>query len=273
MYCTKCGKQIADSAKFCGFCGQENVAVLETNKPVIGQNITGAPVTTPSWLVDKQPSVNNGLRTQKNSISKEISNNKVLFAIPYVYLVVQVIRQILFRNIHHFDSTIILSIIGFVASFFLATVWGGFVVAVKTCSPKFKWVYLIPYFLVEIYFVLSALTGFNRIAGFLFELLWASVVFVILAIVAALKESDLGKDNSLKSILSVTTISVIAINVIDWLINILQYKFVYEIELEAFFRAWPSYLLALAVQLIGALIAAAIGIKTKITDEKTNTVR
>ena len=261
MYCTKCGKQIADSAKFCGFCGQENVSVLETNKPVIGQNNTGAPVTAPSWLVSKQPPARSELHTQNNSISKEISDNKIIFAIPYLYLVVQLIHIIMPGLLYR--SHVAHVIINFIGSLLFGAIYGGLVFAIKRCSSKFKWVYLIPYIIVGVYYSLGNLVLWNTgIANFLFSAASYSLVFVVFGVIAGTKESQPFKDNSQKSMFYITAISLAVVEVLSLILTSIQEKVMYGIEFGETFRMVLGYLLYFVFQLLGAIISVVIAYKT-----------
>ena len=50
MYCIKCGKQIPDDSRFCSFCGQKVVTIVEE---------TSAPVTPPPQPQPIQQPVSN----------------------------------------------------------------------------------------------------------------------------------------------------------------------------------------------------------------------
>ena len=59
MYCIKCGKQIPDDSRFCSFCGQKVVTVVEEN---------AAPITPPPQPQPKpiqQPVSNNDAKYQE----------------------------------------------------------------------------------------------------------------------------------------------------------------------------------------------------------------
>lgn len=77
MYCIKCGKQIPDDSRFCSFCGQKVVTVVEEN---------AAPITPPPQPQPKpiqQPVSNNDAKYQEyaDNFTKQVEGEDKIFSV------------------------------------------------------------------------------------------------------------------------------------------------------------------------------------------------
>ena len=230
MICKKCGKEIKDTAKFCGYCGSVNEPSVCLQTPGISEK-------------------------QSVDIKTEISQNTGLFALPCIYFAWQIIRIFL-------NSFIIaglayeVPIVYWYASDLLSCILfglalGGLVIAVQCCSKNFKWVYIIPVCLINLFLFLSALNYMLRAVNCFFEM---SEIFAAIGIATAMQNTSFGKENSKKSI---TIIAAITAAGVTW-----AYRFVYILLMNFFFGWYSTFsvwgILLGAASILGAVIAPAI---------------
>jgi len=251
MFCQKCGKEIKDTAKFCGYCGSINEPIITHSSSQLGENNA----TTPPWL---NPEIKRNTSTlsvkQSQDIKTEISQNAVLFAMPILYLVWQIAR--IFLNIHFarngYDSYISFAYISAIIGCSLyGAVSGGLVVAINNCSKRFKWLYLIPYAVVCAYFFVTNLNYFESILYSVFEFL---EIIVSMGVILAFQTSKIGKENSMKSTIIVAAVSTG--------VGVLAFRFLYYLLIRIVFGGYASFtawnIITSLVSIIGAVIGAAV---------------
>lgn len=277
MICKNCGKEIKDTAKFCGYCGSINEPLSNNQVPLNNEDMNYTPswmpqegkstITpsnggnnmgyTPSWMTQEVKNPANTVVTSKSvDLRTEIKQNVKLFALPCIYLVWQIIRQfiinpIIFRlddynmiNVY-FYITVVLGCVLFGIAI------GGLVISIKQCSKNFKWVYIIPICLIDVYWVVNSLGYMESLISCIFGF---SEVFVAIAIAIAMQNTSLGKENTTKSFAIIA--SVVAG------VATLVYPFIYSLLLNLIFGGYSSYglwnIIIGVASIVGAAIAPAI---------------
>lgn len=251
MICKKCGKEIKDTAKFCGYCGSANKPIVGEQPPEISENVN----YTPSWMKQEVITTTSTISAKQNTdIKTEISKNTRLFALPIIYLVWQIIR--IFLNIHfmYYGHDIYISymnIAAIVGYSLYGAVSGGLVVAINNCSPKFKWIYLTPYAVVCGYFIISNFNYMGSVVRSVFEFL---EIIISMFIIMRLQNAQFCKDYSIiKSTIIVAAISTGA--------GVLVFRFVYYLLIGIVFGGYVSFtwwnIIASGISIIGAVIGAA----------------
>lgn len=266
MICKKCGKEIKDTAKFCGYCGSVNELTIGEQTPVISENVN----YTPSWMKQEVNTTTNTISAKQNTdIKTEISQNAVLFALPIIYLVWQIIR--IFLNMHFMsyghDSYISYAYIAAIVGCSLyGAVSGGLVVAINNCSKNFKWVYLIPYAIVCGYFLIVNLNYMESVAYSVFEFL---EIIISMVVIIGLQNTQLCKERSTKSTIIVAAISTAA--------GVLVFRFVYYLLIRVIFGGYASFtvwnIITSAISILGAVIGSAIALNCASTKSTSNTQR
>lgn len=251
MICKKCGKEIKDTAKFCGYCGSVNEPTIGIQTPEISETVN----YTPSWMKQEVKTTTSTISAKQNvDIKTEISKNAGLFALPCIYLAWQIIRiflnNIIFRMPYEFHNTYIYVSILFGCAL-LGLAFGGLVIAIQRCSKNFKWVYIIPLCLINIYWIVSNLDYMPGAINCIFEM---SEIFVTIGIAMAMQNTSLGKENSKKSITFIAAITAAGAT--------LAYRFVYILLMNVLFGGYSSFgvwgILIGAASTLGAVIAPAI---------------
>lgn len=281
MICKNCGKEIKDTAKFCGYCGAVNEPISTTPisndienteykpswmpeeaKSNTTSNNDGNTGYTPSWMTQgatQQPRTNTVNNATSVDLGTEIKKNGTLFALPCIYLVWQIIRQLfLDRLIFSMDSGMYelwFRVVVLVGCLLFGVAIGGAVIATNYCSKTFKWVYTIPICLIELYWIISSLDYMESAIMCVFEFL---EIFVAIGIAIGMHNTSLGKELSTKSM---TIISVIAAAG-----STLAFRFVYYLLLGLMFGGHYSFsgwmFMVATASIIGSAIAPAILSKT-----------
>ena len=227
MYCIKCGKQISDKSKFCGFCGSQ----VET--------FDGAPRFTPP--VSQFVVTNNLPKTdlkKDTDIKTEISKNIPIIAIPIIYLLLQIVRMIF----GYYEVALI------VGNILYGAVFGAFVVAAKHNSKKFQLVYFIPLAIVEIYYLLVYL---SYSASFvIYSIVDFLEIATLIALAFVLQKTPLGKDDTMKNALIISGIVSVA--------GFIVFPFIYGLLTRLLFGGWGGMnFITSIISIAGALAATA----------------
>lgn len=251
MICKKCGKEIKDTAKFCGYCGSVNEPTIGVQTP----DNSGTVNYTPSWMKQEVKTTTNTISAKQSvDIKTEISQNAGLFALPCIYLVWQIIR-IFLNNIMFRMAYEVANVYWYVSVFLGCALFGlalgGLVIAIQRCSKNFKWVYIIPLCLINVYWIVSNMNYMPGAVNNIFEM---SEIFVAIVIAIAIQNTSLGKENSKKSITIIAVITAAGAT--------LTYRFVYILLLNILFGRYLSFgvwgILIGATSTLGAVIAPAI---------------
>lgn len=263
MICKKCGKEIKDTAKFCGYCGSVNEPTIGVQTPEISETVN----YTPSWMKQEVKTTTSTISAKQNvDIKTEISKNAVLFALPIIYLVWQIVR--IFLNMHivqyGHDSYISYAYISAIVGCSLyGAISGGLVVAINNCSKNFKWVYLIPYAIVCAYFLIGNFNYMESVAYSIFEFL---EIIVSMGVIIGLRNTQLGKECSMKSTIIIAAISTAA--------GVLVFRFVYYLLIRIIFGGYASFtgwnIITSAISILGAVIGSAIAFNFA-SNKSTNT--
>ena len=251
MICRKCGKEINDTAKFCGYCGSVNEPAIGVQTPEISETVN----YTPSWMKQEVKTTTSTISAKQNvDIKTEISKNAGLFALPCIYLVWQIIRIFLNRHMISYgnDSYVTYMYITIIVGCILyGAISGGLVIAINKCSKNFKWVYLIPYMIVCAYFLLTSINYFESVLYSIFEFL---EIIVSMVVIISLQNTQLGKEKSAKSTVTIAAISTGA--------GVLVFRFLYYLLISILFGGFVSFTLwnviTSAASILGAVIASAV---------------
>ncbi|MEE1057493.1 MAG: zinc ribbon domain-containing protein [Acutalibacteraceae bacterium] len=251
MICKKCGKEIKDTAKFCGYCGSVNEPTIGVQTPEISETVN----YTPSWMKQEVKTTTSTISAKQNvDIKTEISKNAGLVALPCIYLVWQIIRIFLNRNMISYgnDSYMTYMYITIIVGCILyGAISGGLVIAINKCSKNFKWVYLIPYMIVCAYFLLTSINYFESVLYSIFEFL---EIIVSMVVIISLQNTQLGKEKSAKSTITIAAISTGA--------GVLVFRFLYYLLISILFGGFVSFTLwnviTSAASILGAVITSAV---------------
>lgn len=249
MICKKCGKEIKDTAKFCYYCGSVNISAVYAQ----AQNV--------SVFVKRN-----------RSLKSEIMQSAGLFVIPFLYLAWQIVgiltSYIMSVSDYEFINTYIDVYLYCLEAFILfgcallGLALGGLAIATQRCSEKYKWVYIIPICLLEIYFIAINL---DRMADTVNSILDMSEIFVAIGIAAAMKNTPPGKENSKKSIVVIAAVVTAGSTLAYRVVYTLLFRFVFYGR--PFLDVWD--ILPGIASTIGAVIAPAILSKViRKTDDK-----
>ncbi len=261
MICKKCGKEIKATAKFCGYCGSVNEPTISEQSLKISENVN----YTPPWMKQEVKTTTGTVSAKQNTdIKTEISQNEVLFALPVIYLVWQIVRS--FLNAYFIMSISYSYIATIVGCILFGAVSGGLVIAINNCSKNFKWVYLIPYVVVCGYYLISNLGYIVSIVYSVFEFL---EIIISMAVIIAFRNTQIGKDNSLESTIIVAAISTGT--------GCLVFRFLYYILIKIIFGGYASFtgwnIITSAISILGAIIGASLAYNSMSTKKSNSTQR